>query len=82
MFGARVRALGSAVIVNYEARTTGYDAAFQLVPLASPIADQYGDSLIVIQQTRHPFTRWVPIVRGEMYAFRRQASGEWVSARQ
>jgi len=80
MFGDTVARMGEAVIVNYYAPALGYEEAQKVIPVAEPAATQFGDSLIIVQQTQTPYSRWIPVVRGQMFAFRRTPQG-WVSAR-
>jgi hypothetical protein len=52
--------------------------ADDVMTLAKHAADEFGDSLIVVQQTYPTFSRWVWWVRGYFVAYKRSASGIWV----
>jgi len=80
MFGPSMAELGEAILLNYYAVETGIAEARDVMELAKPAARQYRDSLIVVQQTQTPWSRWLPYVRGQMYAFRRNALGGWDTA--
>jgi hypothetical protein len=77
MFGPTVAPLGEAILINYYARDGGPTEAEAVLTLATPLAVQFGDSLVVVQQTQTPLSRWLPFVKGSMYAFRQVDSARW-----
>ncbi|MGH7623066.1 MAG: hypothetical protein ACREMU_12055 [Gemmatimonadaceae bacterium] len=49
--------------------STAEAEARELLEIAIPVANQYGDSLIVIKRTRTDGPRWSPFVHGNIYFF-------------
>jgi hypothetical protein len=58
-----------ALLVNYYARVGDQDEARELRDFAAPIAHERRLHLIVIQQTTPLLFRWLPLVRGQMWAY-------------
>jgi hypothetical protein len=77
LFGPRAEGAGPALLVNYYARVGDLDEARQLQEYAAPIADSAGLRFIVVSQTTPTFSRWLPFVRGQMWAWRRWGAGNW-----
>jgi hypothetical protein len=77
LFGARAQGAGPALLVNYYARVGDLQEAQRLQEYAVPIADSAGLRLIVVSQTTPTVTRWLPFVRGQMWAWRRWGAGNW-----
>lgn len=70
-----------AILVDYHAESgepgspVAAAEARELLEIAIPAAKQYGDSLIVIQQTRTFGPYWSPFVHGNIYFFAAPRSG-------
>jgi hypothetical protein len=77
LFSARAQGAGPALLVNYYARVGDLQEAQRLHEYAIPIADSAGLRLIVVSQTTPTVTRWLPLVRGQMWAWRRWGAGNW-----
>jgi len=77
LFGARAQGAGPALLVNYYARVGDLQEAQRLQEYAVSIADSAGLRLIVVSQTTPTVTRWLPFVRGQMWAWRRWGAGNW-----
>jgi len=77
LFGSRAQGAGPALVVNYYARVGDLAEAQQLQEYAVPLADSAGLRFIVVSQTTPTLTRWLPFVRGQMWAWRRWGTGNW-----
>ncbi len=77
LFGPRAEGAGPALVVNYYARVGDQAEARQLQEYAVPLADSAGLRFIVVSQTTPTLTRWLPFVRGQMWAWRRWGAGNW-----
>jgi hypothetical protein len=77
LFGPRAEGAGPALVVNYYARAGDLAEARQLQEYAVPLADSAGLRFIVVSQTTPTITRWLPFVRGQMWAWRRWGAGNW-----
>jgi hypothetical protein len=74
-------ARSEVVLVNYYGPTSNPDDYFQetqdLLGLVIPVADRYGDSVIVFQRTVPIVSRWSGFVRGVLIAYQRKPDGSW-----
>lgn len=77
MFGSQALTRGPAWVVNYYAREANQGEAQDLRELAESTARARHIRFIVVQQTTPVFGRWLPIVTGQMWAYRLSPGGRW-----
>lgn len=83
MFGAPGATLGPALVVSYYSSARGRQGQglerLDIFEWARPQAERLGLGAVVLWRTEPVVSRWLPLVRGDVVAFRRKSDGTWGS---
>jgi len=77
LFNIRESSGGLAILVNYYSRAENQGEARELLEFAQPVAHARFVKLIVVQQATPVLWRWLPFVRGQLWAYHQSPGGRW-----